>query len=163
MLDLTNRDSILATFLGESVNTKGDEYDFEDDEIYEEDPEFDIELAEAIFMNSLTPAELTALTEDTHEMGILIEEGILSEKTIVKFDKKAKLERATQQAVLNIAREKKDRDFNKLIRVWKMRKALLEKLNKKYWTTAKQRGKQMVAKTAKSKSPTAKKVAARVK
>lgn len=159
MLDLTNTESILNFMESISVDGEDDYYN----DIYEEDPETDIELAEAIFMGALTADELSALTENTREMGQLIDEGILSEKTIVKFDKKAKLERATQQAVLNIAREKKDRDFNRLIRVWKMRRSLMEKLNKKYWNQAKTVAKKSINKASNSKSATARKVASRSK
>ena len=150
MFDISDKESILEAF-------------YNDDEtgLSQENPENNITLAEAMFIESLNPEELESLANNPSEMATLVEEGILSEKTIVKFDKKAKLSRAESQAVLLIAKEKKDRDFNKLIRVWKMRKALLDKLEKKYSSQAKQRAKKMVKNTAKSKSSTAKKVAAR--
>ena len=150
MFDITDPKSIM-NFLHESSDVSGETNidALEEGTIYEENPEFDVELAEAVFMNTLTPEELSELSENSAEMSRLVDEGLLSEKTIVKFDKKAKTERATQQAVLQIAREKKDRDFNKLIRVWKMRRALIEKLNKKYWSQAKARAKKMVNKAKK--------------
>ena len=164
MFDITDPKSIM-NFLHESSDVSGETIidALEEGTIYEENPEFDVELAEAVFMNTLTPEELSELSENSVEMSRLVDEGLLSEKTIVKFDKKAKTERATQQAVLQIAREKKDRDFNKLIRVWKMRRALIEKLNKKYWSQAKARAKKMVNKAKTSKAPSSKKVAARAK
>lgn len=164
MFDITDPKSIM-NFLHESSDVSGETNidALEEGTIYEENPEFDVELAEAVFMNTLTPEELSELSENSVEMSRLVDEGLLSEKTIVKFDKKAKTERATQQAVLQIAREKKDRDFNKLIRVWKMRRALIEKLNKKYWSQAKARAKKMVNKAKTSKAPSSKKVAARAK
>ena len=164
MFDITDPKSIM-NFLHESSDVSGETNidALEEGTIYEENPEFDVELAEAVFMNTLTPEELSELSENSVEMSRLVDEGLLSEKTIVKFDKKAKTERATQQAVLQIAREKKDRDFNKLIRVWKMRRALIEKLNKKYWSQAKARAKKMVNKAKTSKVPSSKKVAARAK
>ena len=91
----------------------------------------------------------------------LIDKDLLSEKVIVKFDKKAKLNREEKLAVLTIAKEKKDRDFYKLVRVWKMRKLLLDKLNKKYGSQAKTRAKQMIKKQSSSRSTTGKKVAKR--
>ena len=164
MFDITDPKSIM-NFLHESSDVSGETNidALEEGTIYEENPEFDVELAEAVFMNTLTPEELSELSENSVEMSRLVDEGLLSEKTIVKFDKKAKTERPTQQAVLQIAREKKDRDFNKLIRVWKMRRALIEKLNKKYWSQAKARAKKMVNKAKTSKAPSSKKVAARAK
>lgn len=150
MFDLMNRESVLDAFYNENA-TVGD--------LTVQDPENDVLIAESLFTSNLSSEELAALCEDSSQMAQLVDEGILSEKSIVKFDKKAKLSRAESQAVLIIAREKKDRDFNKLIRVWKMRKFLLEKLTKKYGTQAKARAKQMVKNMGKSKSQTAKKVA----
>ena len=151
MFDLNDKSSILNAFLDESTG------------IHQEDPELNIQLAEAMFMSALTQEELQELTENTKEMNTLIEEGILSEKTIVKFDKTAKLSKAESQAVLIIAREKNDRDFFKLVRVWKMRKILKDKLEKKYGSQAKARAKQMIRNSAKSKSKTANKVAKRTR
>lgn len=153
MLDLNDRESIINSFMNESGSFG----------LHTEDPENDILLAEALFQSELTSEELTDLTENTSEMGALIQNGILNEKSIVKFDKKAKLSRLESQAVLIIAKEKKDRDFNKLIRVWKMRKFLLDKLNKRYATAAKSRARQMMSKTnsMKSQSTAAKKVVSR--
>lgn len=153
MLDLNDRDSIINSFMNESGS-----FGF-----HTEDPENDLLLAEALFQSELTGEELADLTENTSEMGALIQNGILSERSIVKFDKKAKLSRLEAQAVLIIAKEKKDRDFNKLIRVWKMRKFLLDKLNKRYASQAKARARQMLSKTnsMKSQSTAAKKVVSR--
>ena len=158
MFDLNDKNSIM-NFMNENSGYE-DDYN-ENYDISMEDPENNIKIAEAMFLEALNPDELQELTENTSEMNTLIQEGILSEKTIVKFDKKAKLSRAEAQCELMIAREKKDRDFNRLIRSWKVRKILLERIHKKYGAQAKVRAKQMVRNSAKSKSPTAKKVAAR--
>ena len=166
--DLNNKSSIM-NFVNEGCKKSNegckdydDDYDDdENDDICIEDPENNIKLAEGMFLANLNPDELRDLCENTKEMNTLIEEGILSEKTIVKFDKNAKLSRAESQAVIAIAREKKDKDFNRLIRCWKQRKILLERLNKKYGSQAKIRAKQMIKNANKSKSPTAKKVAKR--
>lgn len=151
MFDLTNRDSIIQT-LNEEAET-----------IYQQDPENDIALAEALFMSTLSSEELEALTENTRELAELCDLGILSEKSIVKFDKKAKLKRAEAQACLMIAREKKDRDFNKLLRVWKMRKFLLDRIYTRYIGQARGRARQMVKNVGKAKGSTAKKVVKRAK
>ena len=159
MFDLNDKNSIINTFLGE--NTSNDDYLDEGMGLYEEDPENDIALSEAMFMSYLNADEIDELCENSAELNYLIDKDLLSEKVIVKFDKKAKLNRAEKLAVLTIAKEKKDRDFYKLVRVWKMRKLLLEKLNKKYGSQAKTRAKQMIKKQSSSRSTTSKKVAKR--
>lgn len=130
--------------------------------IINEDPANNIILAEAIMSSTLSTEELESLCEDKDQLAILMNEDILSEKSVIKFDKAAKLKRAEAQACIVIAREKKDRDLNKLLRVWKMRKLLLDRLFKKYGNAAKQRAKQMVRKMGSSKSTVAKKAAKRV-
>ena len=130
--------------------------------IYQENPENDIILAESILEATLSSDELEALCENTSELALLQDENILNEKSIIRFDKNAKLKRAESQAIIIIAREKKDRDLNKLLRVWKMRKILLERLRRKYYNAAKARAKQMVRNLGKSKSNTAKKASNRV-
>ena len=159
MFDLNDKNSIINTFLGE--NTSNDDYLDEGMGLYEEDPENDIALSEAMFMSYLNADEIDELCENSAELNYLIDKDLLSEKVIVKFDKKAKLNRAEKLAVLTIAKEKKDRDFYKLVRVWKMRRLLLEKLNKKYGSQAKTRAKQMIKKQSSSRSTTGKKVAKR--
>ena len=159
MFDLNDKNSIINTFLGE--NTSNDDYLDEGMGLYEEDPENDIALSEAMFMSYLNADEIDELCENSAELNYLIDKDLLSEKVIVKFDKKAKLNRAEKLAVLTIAKEKKDRDFYKLVRVWKMRRLLLEKLNKKYGSQAKTRAKQMIKKQSSSRSTTSKKVAKR--
>lgn len=134
----------------------------EDVGLIQESPENNILLAEAILSDALNSEELSALCEDSAQLAMLQDENLLSEKSIIKFDKAAKLKRAEAQACIIIAREKKDRDLNKLLRVWKMRKLLLDRLFKKYGNSAKQRAKLMVRNMSKSKSPAVKKAAERV-
>lgn len=153
MFDLTNRESVLSALAESSLVS----------DIHQEDPANDVALAECALLGALNSEELDNLSENTSELEQLQAEGLISEatKTIIKFNKKDQLKRATAQAVLIIAKEKNDRDFNKLVRVWKMRKALLTKLDKKYHTQAVARAKQMVKNMNKSKSSAAKKVAKR--
>lgn len=153
MFDLTNRESVLSTLAESSLVS----------DIHQEDPANDVALAECALLGALSPEELNELSENSKELEQLESEGLISEatKTIIKFNKKDQMKRATAQAVLIIAKEKNDRDFNKLVRVWKMRKALLTKLDKKYHSQAVARAKQMVKNMNKSKSASAKKVAKR--
>lgn len=129
--------------------------------IVEANPENDIILAEAIICNTLNSEELAKLCEDTAELDILLNESIIQEKTVIKFDKQAKMKRAEAQAALIIAREKNDRDFNKLLRVWKMRKLLLTRIYDRYKSQAKTRAKEIVRRMGMSKSKTVKKAAKR--
>lgn len=152
MFDLTDTKSILDEFNALDESGSG---------LYQEDPENNLILCEAIIFSELNSEELADLSENTKELETMIGDNLISEKTIIKLDKKAKLSRAEQQAVLLIAKEKGDKDFFRLVRVWKMRKFLLNKLNKKYGGRAKSRARQMVANMGKSKSKTAKTAANR--
>ena len=107
--------------------------------------------------------ELETLAENKEELAILMDENILNEKSIVKFDKPAREKRLEAQSIIVIARERGDRDLNKLLRVWKMRKILLDRLKKKYGNAAKQRARQMMRNFGKSKSKTANRVASKRK
>ena len=155
MLDILNKDSIddfmNGDLLGESVG------------IHQENPDNDVLLAEAVIMDTLSYDELETLAENKEELAILMDENILNEKSVVKFDKSAREKRLESQSIIVIARERGDRDLNKLLRVWKMRKILLERLKKKYGNAAKQRARQMMRNFGKSKSKTANRVAAKRK
>lgn len=105
------------------------------------DPENDVLISEAILADSMTEEELQEFAQSP-EMNEYIGMGVLNEKTIVRFDKTAKLSRAESQAILAIAREKGDRDFKKLITIWKIRKLLLGKIERKYRGQAQSRVRQ---------------------
>jgi hypothetical protein len=145
MFDLFNESSIM-----ENLNITS-----ESNVIHQEMPENNILLAEAIIKDTLTPDELQALCENTAEKELLFSEGILSEVSIMKFDKAAKLKKYEGIALIAIAREKKDRNLNKLIRIWKMRRFILDDWRKKYGTEAKRRANEMLRNFGKSKSTTA--------
>jgi hypothetical protein len=81
--------------------------------------------------------EGVTLTEE--EALMLVDAGILSERTIVKMDKFANKNRDLKKAVLVIAREKNDPAFKKLVVVYKMKKKLIGILVKKYGSQAKAR------------------------
>lgn len=152
-IDLFNENSISDALNGDLLN--------ENTGIYTENPDNDILLAESILTSTLSSEELEALSENTEELSILQDENILNEKSIIKFDKNAKLKRAEAQAVILIARERNDRDLNKLLRVWKMRRILLDRLKSKYLNAARARAKKMIRNMGKSKSNTAKKASKR--
>lgn len=123
----------------------------------EEDPENDAMIAEAFLIESLGTGALMEqfLNEDAANF---VKLGVLSEKSIVRLDKYAKLSRAESQAVFAIAKEHNDRDYRKLVTIWKMRKILISKLEKKYANQARQRAKQMVKKSKQVKGKTSSKL-----
>jgi hypothetical protein len=98
-------------------------------------------IAEGIIMDAMQEAGVTALDEDV--MLDLLQENLLSERNIIKFDKKTKRKHNANRAVIVIAKEKNDRDYKKLVKVYKMRKVLLARLQAKYGTKAKVRARQM--------------------
>jgi hypothetical protein len=122
MMFLKNDISSLSNIL-----TEGHEATKEGDEL----------IAEAIIQDAMTEAGTTTLSEDV--IYELLNEEILNERNILKWDKKAKRKYATNKSVLVIAKEKNDPDYKKLKKVMKMRKKLLDRLFKKYGTQAKAR------------------------
>ncbi len=113
-------------------------------------------IIEALLIDNLSDEEITELTESSAVCGDLTSLGILTEKTIVRLDKKAKISRAYKTAVFTIAREKKDRDFKRLVTVWRMERALEAKLMKKYHAAAMKRAKASVTKLNSAKKDTKK-------
>lgn len=134
----------------------------EDEELTEEEEkkkeENDELIAEELIKECLNCEELSEFLQNKTEIDALINQGILSERSIVRLDKYAKLNRYESQAVLAIAREKNDRDFKKLLTIWKMRKFLLNKLNKKYGPQAKTRARQNMKKVKKTNTGIAAKI-----
>lgn len=116
-------------------------------------------LYESAIFNGLSSDELSALLENNDELDTLKDEGFLSEKVqVIRISKEGQLKRLEGQALLVIARKKNDNDFKKLIKVWKMRRFLLDKLKKKYGMAAKAEARKMSKALGRSKSAVAKKV-----
>jgi uncharacterized protein involved in exopolysaccharide biosynthesis len=69
----------------------------------------------------------------------LISEQLLSERSIVRLDKKAKRSLAEKKAVIVLAREANDPLYRKLVKVYKAKSTLISKLVQKYGTRAKSR------------------------
>ena len=103
-------------------------------------------VVESLIADALSDEEISELTESTEVCNDLTSMGIVTEKTIVRLDKKAKISRAYKTAVFTIAREKKDPKFKKLVTVWRMERALEAYLMKKYHAEAMKRAKVAVAK-----------------
>lgn len=125
-----------------------------------EDPENDSLMLESAILQSHSADEIKAILEGGGDLDTAIyNEGILSEKTIIRMDKYAKKNRYKMQAVLAIAKEKNDKLFKKLVTVWKMRRMLEKKLEQKYGTLAEKRAKEMMKKAKSSKSAPVRKAA----
>ena len=69
-------------------------------------------------------------------MQALIEANLLSERSIVRLDKAAKRTQAEKKALVVIAREQGDPLYKKLVKVYKQKNEILDKLDSKYGTRA---------------------------
>lgn len=119
-------------------------------------------LVEAMLMENLNPDELEALLTSHEDVSALAEEEVVTERTIVRLDKNARLSHLQKMSVFTIAKEKNDPMFNKLLTVWRMERYLESVLNKKYGNEALRRARQSVNKSASSRSNTLKTVAKKV-
>ena len=93
-------------------------------------------ITESILIDYLSADEADELTANTEACQALIRDEIVTERTIVKMDKKAKLARATKAACFAIARRKKDVKFKKLLTIWRIERQLEAYLLKKYHNEA---------------------------
>lgn len=111
-------------------------------------------IIEAAIMDTFSTEELQDVLENnTYDLDKACNEGILCERTIVRLDKHAKKSKAEKMAEFQIAKEKNDRDFKKLMTIWKLERFLEEKIHKRYGAQAKTLAKQKMkaAKNTKSK------------
>lgn len=90
----------------------------------------------AVLLEGLSASELAAICEDSKFTDELIRSEIVTEKTIIRLDKKAKLKGATKTAVYTIARQRKDPKFKKLLTLWRMEAQIEKELYKKYHNEA---------------------------
>lgn len=105
-------------------------FDLEDDsEIYFESLEGDQLITEAL----LEDYGVT-LTED--EVLELVSEQLLSERSVVRLDKQAKRSLAEKKAVIVIAKEQNDPEYKKLVKVYKQKRDIINKLVDKYGSRA---------------------------
>lgn len=81
--------------------------------------------------------EDAGMAGDEESIMALYESGILSERSIVKLDKSAHKGRAEKKTIITMARQNNDPLYKKLVKVYKMKKFLIGKLEKKYGMKAK--------------------------
>jgi len=118
-------------------------------------------ISEAILCEQLTNEEIQELTESRDASKDLVEMGIVQERSIVRLDKKAKISRATMTAIFTIAKEKNDRDYKKLVTLWRLERVQEAKLRRKYYAMALKRAKISVANLGKHKKDTPNEVVAK--
>ena len=120
---------------------------------YDNETEATALIIECAILDTFSNEEIESLTENTYDLGKAINEDILVERSIVRLDKEAKKNKAYKMAIFQVAKEKGDRDFKKLLTLWKLERFLENKLEKRYSAQAKQLAKQAMkkAKTTKSK------------
>lgn len=130
----------------------------------------EIAVAEATEFESITEAQMVQLIEmaiqdiAVEEMmeslsaddallmeGVLPEDAVVMEKTIVRMDKAAKKQKAYKLAILQCAKDDDNKDYKKLETLWKMQKYLMRRLEKRYATKAKSRMHQASKKTGNNK------------
>lgn len=106
--------------------------------------------------------EETCTDEELEELKEAFTNGVIQftpveERSIVKLDKKAKKEKAYRLALYQVAKENNDKNYEKLVTLWKAEKILEQKIERRWHTKAQARMKEMIKQSSQSKSPTVKK------
>jgi hypothetical protein len=119
---------------------------------YDSETETSALIIECAILDAFSSEEIESLTENTYDLGKAINEDILVERSIVRLDKEAKKNRAYKMAIFQVAKEKGDRDFKKLLTLWKLERFIEQKLEKRYFAQAKQKAKEAMKKAKMTKS-----------
>ena len=106
---------------------------------------------EALINSFLTEDEQVQLLENHSEISELINSDIVTEKTVVRLDKNARINQVQKVAVFSIAKEKNDPIFKKLLTVWRIERNLEKKLFNKYGNEGLRRAKKTVQTNYKQK------------
>lgn len=119
---------------------------------YDNETETSALIIECAILDAFSSEEIESLTENTYDLGKAINEDILVERSIVRLDKEAKKNRAYKMAIFQVAKEAGDRDFKKLLTLWKLERFIEKKLEKRYFAKAKQLAKEAMKKAKMTKS-----------
>ena len=119
---------------------------------YSNESEVNSLIIECAILDTFSSEEIESLTENTYDLGKAINEDILVERSIVRLDKEAKKNKAYKMAIFQVAKEKNDRDFRKLLTLWKLERFIEAKLEKRYSAQAKQLAKQAMKNSKNTKS-----------
>lgn len=130
------------------ANDESDNADMEGMDEYSEDGTMESEhiLNEVMIMEAAQSIGLEGIAGDVDELGSLLESGAVTEATVVRLDKTARISQLQKAAVFTIAKEKRDPHYKKLVTVWRMERMLEEKLMRKYGAEGKRRAKKHVQK-----------------
>ena len=119
---------------------------------FDNETEVNALIIECALLDTFSNEEIESLTENTYDLGKAINEDILVERSIVRLDKAAKMNKAYKMAIFQLAKEKGDRDFKKLLTLWKLERFIERKLEKRYAAQAGQLAKQAMKKSKNTKS-----------
>lgn len=126
-------------------------------------PEDESLIIESALMEGLSNEELESFLESSAEVNDALRMDIVQEKSIVRLDKKAKLNRAYMTAIFAVAKRKKDKKFKKLQTLWKMEAMLEKDLIKRHGSEAMREAKKAMQTASKSNSKLVKKAVNNVK
>lgn len=94
-------------------------------------------LAAAYLMDMCSEDDYEALAQSPEEMRNVSEMmNVAMERTIVRFDRKARLRHLSKQAELNAARAANDPLYKKLVKLWTMERAIEKKIHLRYQSKA---------------------------
>jgi hypothetical protein len=93
------------------------------------------QILEAMILENLSPEEILEGLADFNEVKALVSEGdspteVLTEKSIVRLDKAARLHKARSVAVYTVAKEKGDPLFKKLLTIWRAERFINEAMRR---------------------------------
>lgn len=110
-----------------------------------------------LIQDELSDDEEVNMFKESVDTDVAMDEGYFTERTIVRFDKRARRSQLKKVAVFAIAKEKNDVLYRKLVTIWKLERKLEAMLCKKYNTQAEAKVKKYIADAKKSKSSIVKK------
>lgn len=113
-------------------------------------------LAAAALMDLASESDIEELAASSEQMDEVSEMmGVAMERTIVRFDRKARLAHLTKQAELDAARQANDPNFRKLMKIWMMERTLEKKIHQRWGS----KGKSIASKKIRDYSANGKKIA----
>ena len=98
-------------------------------------------IMEQAILESCTSEEIEEFLQDSAAVNEAIRQEVVTERNIVRLDKKTKLSRAQKMAEFEIAKKKNDKDFRRLLTIWRMEREAEARIHKKYGAQAQVLGK----------------------
>ena len=114
---------------------KKDEEEEKEDEVDEKEAEES--LACAALLDLASPDEIAEAAESAEDIRNLSATfGVAMERTIIRMDRKGRFSHLSKQAELNLARKNGDPTFKKLMKIWKIERALEAKIHQRWGSKA---------------------------